>query len=104
MNRQDIESFFKTLLLGDFEESHNTAGEVIGGLIALIPILGQVMAARDVTGSIYAIGVKGGFKNATPVQLVNLGFAAFGAIPSRRSVTVRTARACGGHSRRRRAR
>jgi hypothetical protein len=29
------------------------------GLIALIPILGQVMAARDVTGSIYAIGVKG---------------------------------------------
>jgi len=81
MNRHDIESFFKTLLLGDFEENQSTSGQVVGGLIALIPILGQVMAARDVTGSIYAIGVKGGFKSATPVQLVNLGFAAFGAIP-----------------------
>ena len=81
MNRQDIESFFKTLLLGDFEENQSASGQVVGGLIALIPILGQVMAARDVTGSLYAIGVKGGFKSATPVQLVNLGFAAFGAIP-----------------------
>jgi hypothetical protein len=58
MNRHDIESFFKTLLLGTSRKpKHLRPGR--WGLIALIPILGQVMAARDVTGSIYAIGVKG---------------------------------------------
>jgi hypothetical protein len=31
MNRHDIESFFKTLLLGDFEENQSTSGQVVGG-------------------------------------------------------------------------
>ena len=81
MTRADIEEFFKTLLLGDFEEHQNTAAQIVGGLIALIPILGQVMAGRDITGTLFNINKRGGFKNAAPEQLVNLGFAAFGAIP-----------------------
>lgn len=81
MNRADIEDFFKTLLLGDFEEHQNTAAQIVGGLIALIPILGQVMAGRDITGTLFNINHRGGLKNAAPEQLVNLGFAAFGAIP-----------------------
>jgi hypothetical protein len=81
MNRADVEDFFKTLLLGDFEEHQNTAAQIVGGLIALIPILGQVMAGRDITGTLFNINKRGGFKNASPEQLVNLGFAAFGAIP-----------------------
>ena len=81
MNRADIEVFFKTLLLGDFEEHQNTAAQIVGGLISLIPVLGQVMAGRDITGTVFNINKRGGFKNAAPEQLVNLGFAAFGAIP-----------------------
>lgn len=81
MNRADVEEFFKTLLLGDFEEHQNAAAQIVGGLIALIPILGQVMAGRDITGTLFNINKRGGFKNAAPAQLVNLGFAAFGAIP-----------------------
>lgn len=81
MNRADIEEFFKTLLLGDFEEHQNTAGQIVGGLISLIPILGQAMAGRDITGTLFNINKRGGFKSAAPEQLVNLGFAAFGAIP-----------------------
>ena len=81
MNRTDIESFFKTLLLGDFEENQNTAAQLVGGLISMVPVLDQVMDARDITGSVFNIGKRGGFQNATADQLVNLGFAAFGAIP-----------------------
>ena len=81
MNRADIEEFFKTLLLGDFEEHQNTAGQIVGGLISLIPILGQAMAGRDITGTLFNINKRGGFKSAAPEQLVNLGFTAFGAIP-----------------------
>lgn len=86
MNRSDIEDFFKTLLLGDFEENQSASGQVVGGLISLIPVLGQVMAARDITANVYAVGARGGFKSATSGQLVNLGFAAFGAIPEVGSV------------------
>ncbi len=53
----------------------------MGGLIALIPILGQVMAGRDITGTLFVINKRGGFNSATPEQLVNLAFAGFGAIP-----------------------
>lgn len=81
MNRADIESFFKTLLLGDFEENQNTAAQVVGGLISLIPVLDQVMDARDLSGSLFHISRAGGFKNASTDQVVNFGFAAFGLIP-----------------------
>jgi hypothetical protein len=81
MNRKDVESFFRTLLLGDFEENQSTAGAIVGGLVGLIPILGQVMDARDITGTLFNINKQGGFDKARPDQLVNLGFAAFGAVP-----------------------
>ncbi|PLK50140.1 hypothetical protein [Uliginosibacterium sp. TH139] len=81
MNRSDVESFFKTLLLGDFEENQNTAAQLVGGLISLVPVLDQVMDARDITGSLFLIQKRGGFKHASTDQIVNLGFAAFGAIP-----------------------
>ena len=81
MNRAEVEAFFRTLLLGDFEENQNTAAQLIGGLISMVPVLDQVMDARDITGSVFNISKRGGFKNATPDQIVNLGFAAFGAVP-----------------------
>ncbi len=81
MSRSAIESFFRTLLLGDFEENQNTAAQIVGGLISLIPVLDQVMDARDISGALFNINKRGGFKNASTDQLVNLGFAAFGAVP-----------------------
>lgn len=79
--RGEIEVFFRTLLLGDFEEEQNTSGQIVGGLISMVPILGQVMSARDLTGAIFLINKRGGFQYADSGQLVNLGFAAFGVIP-----------------------
>ena len=79
--RGEIEVFFRTLLLGDFEEEQNTSGQIVGGLISMVPILGQVMSARDLTGAIFLINKRGGFQHADSGQLVNLGFAAFGVIP-----------------------
>lgn len=81
VSRQCIESFFRTLLMGDFEENQNTAAQVIGGLISLIPVLDQVMDVRDVSGSLYNVNARGGFKNASTDQVVSFGFAAFGVIP-----------------------
>lgn len=81
ITRADIEGFFRTLLLGDFEEQQNTSAQLIGGLISLIPVLDQVMDVRDVSGSLYRIQNAGGFKAASTDQTVNFGFAAFGVIP-----------------------
>ncbi|RIX78366.1 hypothetical protein [Acidovorax cavernicola] len=79
--RGEIERFFRTLLLGDFEEDQHFGAQIVGGLISLIPILDQVMDARDITGTLFKINQRGGFDKASSDQLVNLGFAAFGAIP-----------------------
>ncbi len=79
--RGEIERFFRTLLLGDFEENQHFGAQIVGGLISLIPILDQVMDARDITGTLFKINQRGGFDKAGSDQLVNLGFAAFGAIP-----------------------
>ena len=79
--RSQIESFFRTLLLGDFEEDQHFAAQIVGGLISMIPVLDQVMDARDITGTLFKINQRGGFDKASTDQLVNLGFAAFGAIP-----------------------
>ncbi|MDQ7758985.1 hypothetical protein RAB70_17675 [Xanthomonas sontii] len=79
--RGQIESFFRTLLLGDFEEDQNFAAQIVGGLISMIPVLDQVMDARDITGTLFRINQRGGFNKAGTDELVNLGFAAFGAIP-----------------------
>jgi hypothetical protein len=81
MNRSAVESFFRTLLLGDFEENQSTAAQIVGGLVSLIPVLDQVLDARDITGALFNINRRGGFKNASVDQLVNLGFASFGAVP-----------------------
>lgn len=81
ITRADIERFFSTLILGDFEENQSASAQVVGGLISMIPILDQVMDARDITGSLFRINKQGGFAAATPDQLANLGFAAFGAVP-----------------------
>lgn len=86
MSRADVESFFRTLLLGDFDENQNSAALVVGGLLGLIPILDQVLDARDITGSLFKINQAGGFKNASTDQVVSFGFAAFGAIPEVGSV------------------
>jgi hypothetical protein len=44
------------------------------------------MDVRDIAACLYRINHQGGFKKATPDQVVNLGFAAIGAIPEIGSV------------------
>lgn len=82
MNRAEVESFLKTLILGDFEETPNTSAQLVGGLVSMIPVLDQVMDLRDISGSLLRINQQGGFNHATTDQVVNLGFAAFGAVPT----------------------
>ncbi|MFT3721042.1 hypothetical protein [Pseudorhodoferax sp.] len=83
MNRKDIEGFFRTLLLGDFEEGQqNTSAMIVGGLISMIPVLDQVLDVRDIAGSIYRVNNKGGFDKATTDDVVTVAFAAFGAVPA----------------------
>lgn len=77
----DVESFFETLLLGDFVENQNTAGIVVGGLLGMVPELEPVIVIRDICGALFNIQKHGGFAVAEPTQVVNLGFAAFGMIP-----------------------
>jgi hypothetical protein len=81
MSRSSVESFFRTLILGDFEENQNFAGQMVGGLVSMIPVLDQVMDVRDIAGALFRINQRGGFRHATTDQIVNLGFAAFGVIP-----------------------
>jgi hypothetical protein len=80
--RSQVENFFRTLILGDFEDQPNTPAEIIGGLLSMIPVLDQVLDVRDIAANLYRINAQGGFSKATPDQVVNLGFAAFGAIPT----------------------
>jgi hypothetical protein len=81
MSRSSVESFFRTLILGDFEENQNFAGQMVGGLVSMIPVLDQVMDVRDIAGALFRTNQQGGFPHATTDQIVNLGFAAFGVIP-----------------------
>jgi hypothetical protein len=80
--RDDVARFLKTLILGDFVEEQSTSAQIIGGLISMIPVLDQLMDVRDIAGALFQINKCGGFGNASSDQLVNLGFAAFGAIPA----------------------
>lgn len=80
--RSQVENFFRTLILGDFEDQPNTPAEIVGGLLSMIPVLDQVLDVRDIAANLYRINAQGGFSKATPDQVVNLGFAAFGAIPT----------------------
>ncbi|WP_176080841.1 hypothetical protein [Paraburkholderia tropica] len=43
----DIEKFLTDLVLGDFQEEQRVSVQVVSGVIQLVPILGQVMGARD---------------------------------------------------------
>jgi hypothetical protein len=101
MNRSDIESFFKTLILGDFDENPNTAAYIVGGIISLIPIVDQVMDARDVSGALYRINAQGGFDTATSDQLVNLGLLPSAAFPKSAARSRLSSSRCGGNARHR---
>ena len=82
----DIVAFLKSLILGDFVEEQPVSAQVVGGLIALIPVVQQVMNARDVSGVLFRINRKGGFSNATRDDYMGLGFAALAVIPEAGSV------------------
>lgn len=77
----DCRQFLEDLILGDFNEDQMVSAQIIGGLISLIPVVDQVMDARDVSGSLYRINKHGGFATASLEQKINLGFAAFGVVP-----------------------
>lgn len=74
--------FLEDMILGDFNEQQMVSAQVISGLVSLIPVIDQVMDARDVSGCLYRINKRGGFAKATLDDKVDLGFAAFGVVPS----------------------
>lgn len=82
----DAVDFLKSLILGDFVEEQPVSAQVVGGLIALIPVVQQVMNARDVSGILFRINRKGGFAKATRDDYMGLGFAALAVIPEAGSV------------------
>lgn len=82
----DAVDFLKSLLLGDFVEEQPISAQVVGGLIALVPVVQQVMNARDVSGVLFRINRKGGFAHATRDDYIGLGFAALAVIPEAGSV------------------
>ena len=78
----DCVQFLEDLILGDFNEQQMVSAQVIGGLVSLIPVMDQVMDARDISGCLYRINKRGGFAKATLDDKVDLGFAAFGVVPA----------------------
>jgi hypothetical protein len=74
--------FLEDLILGDFNEQQMVSAQVVAGLISLIPGVDQVMDLRDVSGCLYRINKHGGLAKASLEQKVDLGFAAFGVVPS----------------------
>lgn len=82
----DAVDFLKSLILGDFVEEQPVSAQVVGGLIALIPVVQQVMNARDVSGILFRINRKGGFAKATRDDYMGLGFAALAVLPEAGSV------------------
>lgn len=74
--------FLEDLILGDFNGEQMVSAQVIGGLISLIPVMDQVMDARDMSGCLYRVNKRGGFPKATLDDKVDLGFAAFGVVPA----------------------
>ena len=77
----DCMKFLEDLIMGDFNENQMVSAQIVGGLISLIPVVDQVMDARDVSGSLYRINKQGGLAKATVDQKIYLGFAAFGVVP-----------------------
>ena len=82
----DIVDWLKALILGDFVEEQPISAQIVGGAIALIPVVQQVMNARDISGVLFHINRKGGFAAAEKSDYMNLGFAAIAVIPEVGSV------------------
>ncbi|MBD8563547.1 hypothetical protein IFU01_04600 [Oxalobacteraceae sp. CFBP 8763] len=78
----DCVQFLEDLILGDFNGQQMVSAQVVGGLISLIPVMDQVMDARDISGCLYRINKRGGFPKAKTDDKVDLGFAAFGVVPA----------------------
>jgi hypothetical protein len=76
-----IKDFISDLIMGDFNEHQGAAAQLVSGAISFIPVLGQIIAVRDVAGSLFVIQRHGGLGKATIGQKVDLGFTAFGLIP-----------------------
>lgn len=82
---EDIQTFCNQLVLGDFEEEPSNAAMIVGGLISLIPIVGQIMAVRDVCGMVFRINTRGATHCKT-ADWVDLALAAIGCVPEVGSV------------------
>lgn len=78
----DCVKFLEDLILGDFNEQQMVSAQLISGVVSLVPVLDQVMDARDISGCIYRINKRGGFGKATLEEKVDLGFAALGVVPT----------------------
>lgn len=78
----DCAEFLEDLILGDFNEQQMVSAQVVGGLVSLIPVMDQVLDARDVSGCLYRINKRGGLVKATLDDKVDLGFSAIGLVPA----------------------
>jgi hypothetical protein len=78
---QYIKKLLSDLIMGNFNEDQGTAAQLISGALYLIPVLDQILAVRDVAGTLFVIQRHGGLGKASLEQKVDLGFAAFGLIP-----------------------
>lgn len=77
----DVQKFISDLVLGDFAEDPSTASIVVNGAIGLIPIVDQVLDARDVTAQIL-ICFRKGWDQMDEDDYANLAFTAIGLVPS----------------------
>lgn len=77
----DVQKFISDLVLGDFAEDPSTASIVVNGAIGLIPIVDQVLDARDVTAQILICSRKG-WDQMDEDDYANLAFTAIGLVPS----------------------
>lgn len=77
-----IVDWLKSLIMGDWDENAPVSAQVVGGVISMIPVVDQVMDARDVSAILFRINKKGGFAHATLDDKVMLGFGALGLVPT----------------------
>lgn len=78
-----VEQVAKDVIYGDFSQSgqDDVAADIIAALISLIPVLGDIMGARDVAASVFRINREGGFAKASIEDKVGLAFNAFSLLP-----------------------
>ncbi|ULJ62275.1 hypothetical protein MIS46_09980 [Wielerella bovis] len=80
--QEDVKNFFRTLILGEFEDKwrESSAAIIVRGLIGIIPGIDQVLDIQDTIGLIYRFEKKNW--QLTTDDYADLAFATIGWFPS----------------------